>query len=66
MENKNIIISNYAIEVVSAGMAAQNAATRLGENLEVNLATLRTLNALMDGIRAATVNLQNAIDGYSE
>jgi len=64
METENIIIQNYAGSLVDAASVAANKATFLSDDTEQNKATIKTLNVLLESVRAQTVLLQQAIDEY--
>ena len=64
METNNTIIQNYANSLVDAATYTANKTSALGDNPEENMATIKTLNVLLDSVRSQTVLLQQAIDNY--
>lgn len=65
METKNAIINNYISALTDTGeILAKNGNSLTSDNMDENTATLRTLNVLLETIRAQLVNIQNAIDTY--
>ena len=67
METKNIILGNYA-SALSSMVESLNEVIRTmtNDNSDENTATLRTLNVILESIKAQTLNVQNAIDLYNE
>lgn len=64
METKNEILVKYAGSLVDATNAIFNIVTTLGDDTDVNLATIRTINVLTESLRSQTVIFQNAVDEY--
>lgn len=64
METKNLIIQDFGQDLQDVVSLVVNKTYRLNDNAEENLATIRTLNALLESVRSATVTLQDAIDKY--
>lgn len=64
METKNEILLKYAGSLVDATNAIFNSVATLGEDADVNLATIRTINVLAESLRSQTVIFQNAVDEY--
>ena len=64
METKNIIIFNYANSLVDATSGVAGKSAMLGDNPDENVATIKTINVLLESVRSQTVLLQQAIDGY--
>lgn len=64
METKNEILLMYAGSLVNATNAIFNSVATLGEDTDVNLATIRTINVLAESLRSQTVIFQNAVDEY--
>lgn len=66
METKNIILSNYATALVNLAANFSGTVNTMGDNMEQNIATVKTLNILLESVRAQTTIIQNALDTYSE
>ena len=67
METKNIILGNYALALSSMVESLNEVIrTMTNDNSDENTATLRTLNVILESIKAQTLNVQNAIDLYNE
>lgn len=64
METKNVVICNYANTLSVTVHTLIDTANTLHDNMDENLATIKTLNVLLESIRSQTVNIQNAIDTY--
>lgn len=64
METNNTIIQNFAQSLVDASIAVSNKAVILSDNVDENLATIKTMNVLIESVRSQTVLLQQAIDAY--
>lgn len=64
METKNTIIRNYSGSLMDATNAVNNTAYTLNEDEDENRAIIKTLNVLVESVRAQTVILQQAIDSY--
>ena len=64
METENIIIQNYANSLVDAVNALAIKTALLNDKPDENVATIKTLNVLIDSVRSQTVLLQQAIDNY--
>lgn len=64
METKNEILLKYAGSLVDATNAVFNSVATLGDDVEVNLAIIRTINVLTESLRSSTVIFQNAVDEY--
>lgn len=64
METNNVIIQSLLDSLVVITQNTYGTATRLGDNEDENRATIKTLNVLIDSVRAQTVIVQQAIDSY--
>ena len=64
METKNVIISNFANAINNIVVNLLGTVSTLNDNAEENAATIKTLNVILEGIRAQTVLIQQAIDNY--
>lgn len=64
MDSKNTIILNYANALVTTASNASMYAGTLGDKEDENLATIATLNVILEAIRSQTVLLQQALDKY--
>lgn len=67
METKNIILGNY-VTALSSMVTSLNEVIRTmtNDNSDENTATLRTVNVILESVRAQTINVQNAVDTYNE
>lgn len=66
METKNIVIQNYARSIIDAANAISGSAGNLTNNVDENVATVKTLNVLVESLRSQTILIQSAIDSYGE
>lgn len=64
METNNIIIQNFANSLTEAADSVTKKALLLSDNAMENMATIKTLNILLESVRSQTVILQQAIDEY--
>ena len=65
METKNIILNNYVVALAGmVGSLENSIKTLTPDNADENAATLRTINVILESVRAQTVNVQNAVDTY--
>ena len=65
METKNIILNNYVVALASMISSLENSIKTLTpDSVDENLATLRTINVILESVRVQTVNIQNAVDNY--
>jgi hypothetical protein len=64
METKNIIIQNYAQNIIDASNSCAIVSRKLNDNEQENNATIKTLNVLIESIRSQIVLLQGEIDIY--
>ena len=65
MDTKNTIIQNYANSLVDAASAVAGKTTYLNDNVDENIATIKTINILLESVRSQTVILQQEIDKYN-
>ena len=67
METKTIILGNY-VTALSSMVTSLNEVIRTmtNDNSDENTATLRTVNVILESVRAQTINIQNAVDTYNE
>lgn len=67
METKTIILGNY-VTALSSMVTSLNEVIRTmtNDNPDENTAALRTVNVILESVRAQTINIQNAVDTYNE
>lgn len=65
METKNIIIANQAQSLIEATENIMSCVSKLADNADENIATIRTLNVLVESLRSQTVLMQGEIDDYN-
>ena len=66
METKNIIIANYGVALSNIVGNLNIAINGLNDNPDENVATIKTINVLLESVRSQTVLLQQAVDSYGE
>ena len=67
METKTIILGNYVTALSSMVTSLDEVIrTMTNDNSDENTATLRTVNVILESVRAQTINIQNAVDTYNE
>lgn len=64
METKNVILANYSRSIVDIAGNLNNTISTMNDNPDENIATIRTVNVLLETLRSMTVILQNAVDEY--
>lgn len=64
METKNVVIQNFANSLIDAASVTAIKAAALNDNPEENAGMIKTINVLLESVRAQTVLLQQAIDDY--
>ena len=65
METKNAIIRNFSRSITAVAVDIETTAGTLDANEDVNKATIKTLNVLLENMRSSVVLLQQEIDKYS-
>lgn len=66
MNTKNIIINNYASALTALVSNFAGTASTLNDNVDENMAIIKTLNVILESVRSQTVLVQSALDGYPD
>lgn len=66
METKNAIIQNLTVSLADMVRLLMDTTSKLNENLDENIAIIKTININLESLRSQIVIIQQTVDSYEK